>query len=293
MLSSMTGFSHVDGHHNGERWTWDVKTVNHKGFDLRLRLAAGCEAIEQAVREHIARVIRRGSVVAALSLTDAEATGDIRINEAALETVLVALEKIRRRTDAEPPRLDGLLSLRGVVEYGAAMDEGALAARQEAMLATLDEALDSLLRSRQEEGAALQSIMSQHLDSIFDLIDKAEACPARQPAAIQARLEEQIKMLLGMSMEFDAQRLHQEAVLIASRADIREEIDRLRTHAEAARKLVGKGGVVGRRLDFLAQELNREANTLCSKANDATLSAIGLDLRAVVDQLREQVQNLE
>lgn len=293
MLSSMTGFSHADGGLNDQRWTWDIKTVNHKSFDLRLRLAAGCEGLEQAAREHIGHAIRRGSVMATLSFTAAEPAGDIRINEAALETVLAALEKIRRRTDAEPPRLDGLLSLRGIVEYGPVMNDTMFATRQETMLATLDEALNSLLISRQEEGEALKSVICQQLASIADLVKRAEACPARKPEAIKARLDEQINMLLGMSTEFDVQRLHQEAVLIASRSDIREEIDRLCAHEAAARKLVEKGGVIGRRLDFLAQELSREANTVCSKANDVMLSTIGLDLRAVIDQLREQVQNLE
>jgi len=194
----------------------------------------------------------------------------------------------------QPPTLDGLLSVRGVVEaVEAETDDEARAALAARVLADLDNALAALVADRMREGRAMAAVLTGHLAEIERLAAAAEASPARTPEAIRARLAEQVATLLGATEKLDPDRLHQEAVLLATRADIREELDRLAAHVAAAHALIAEDGPVGRRLDFLAQELNREVNTLCAKANDRSLTAIGLDLKAVVDQFREQIQNVE
>jgi uncharacterized protein (TIGR00255 family) len=219
----------------------------------------------------------------------------VRLNEAVLADVVAALERLRARLpDAAPPALDGILSLRGVLEtVDETDDEAARAMLARAILADLDGALDALVADRQREGAAIGAVLRSRLDAVEAAVRAAEASPARQPEAIRARLKEQIETLVQASPALDPDRLHQEAVMLATRADIREEIDRLTAHVAAARALLAESGPVGRRLDFLAQEFNREANTLCAKANDRELTTIGLELKALVDQFREQVQNLE
>lgn len=293
-LMSMTGFARVDGAHAGTRWTWELRSVNGKGLDVRLRMPPGFEALETTARERIAAVLTRGNLQVGLSVQRDAPTATLRINEALLGEVLALMRRIGREIDAAPPTLDGLLALRGVVETVEAEEDGdskaALAAR---MVEDLDIALAALAAARRREGEALAAVLAGHLAEIEALADAAERNPARTPEAIRRRLEEQVRLLVEASASFDTDRLHQEAVLLATKADIREEIDRLTAHVAAARDLIRAGGPVGRRLDFLAQEFNREVNTLCSKANDRSLTAIGLDLKAVVDQFREQIQNLE
>jgi uncharacterized protein (TIGR00255 family) len=216
------------------------------------------------------------------------------VNEAVLSQVLAGMARIRERIDAAPPTVDGILAIRGVLDIAEAeADDEARAAADAAILAGLGEALAALAQARGREGAAIGAILAGRIDQIATLTRQAEAVPARQPEAIRRKLAEQIAALLDAVPALDPDRLHQEAVLLATKADIREEIDRLDAHVAAARELLETGGAVGRRLDFLAQEFNREVNTLCSKSNDRSLTAIGLELKATVDQLREQIQNLE
>jgi len=292
-LQSMTGFARAEG--GAElRWAWELRSVNGKGLDIRIRMPPGMERLEPAVREQVARRFSRGNIQVLLSL-DGRATGQrVVVNEAVLSQVIDAMARIRDRVDAAPPTLDGILSIRGVLEAGdETADAAGQAALDEAVLAGLGEALDGLVASRQREGSALGTILSGRIDEIARLAGLAESLPVRQPDVIRARLAEQIAALLDAVPALDPDRLHQEAVILATKADIREELDRLDAHVTAARELLAKGGAVGRRLDFLAQEFNREVNTLCSKSNDRSLTAVGLDLKAVVDQLREQIQNLE
>ena len=294
-LASMTGFARRDGRDSTRRWTWEVRSVNGKGLDIRLKLPPGYEFLEAGTRERIAARIARGNVQASFSMAEATGTTRLRLNEAVLADVAAALAALRARIpDAAPPTLDGVLALRGVLET---VDEADDVATREALsgaaFADLDGVLDALVTDRQREGGAIAAVLRARLDAIERAVAAAEASPARQPETIRARLREQIEMLLQASPALDPDRLHQEAVMMATRADIREEIDRLVAHAAAARALLDEGGPVGRRLDFLAQEFNREANTLCAKANDRELTAIGLELKALVDQFREQVQNLE
>ncbi|MTI42320.1 uncharacterized protein (TIGR00255 family) [Roseibium hamelinense] len=295
-LASMTGFSRVQSELGPIRWTWELRSVNGKSLDIRIRIPNGLETIEAKIRERCAKVLRRGNVSVGLSMQRDLGDAELTINEAALESVLAAIELVKQRVPGvAEPTVDGILSQKGVFELKEAEDdEDAKAALHASLLTTLDAALLDLVDMRHTEGRNIGAVVRAQIDKISDLTGAAEASPARQPEAIKARLREQLALLMdGTDGQLDPQRLHQEAVLLATRADIREELDRLDAHVKAARELIDTGGAVGRRLDFLAQEFNRETNTLCSKSNDVDLTAIGLDLKAVIDQMREQIQNLE
>lgn len=293
-LNSMTGFARTDGVAFGQRWTWEMRSVNGKGLDLRLRLPTGMERLEIPARERAGKRLVRGNCNVTLAVVREQPAGGFRINEAALAAVIEVMTALSARIDVAPPTLDGLLAIKGVIETtDGEEDEEARARLDDAILAGLDAAVEGLVAARAREGAAIKAVLDGHLDAIERLARAAEACPARRPEAIRERLAEQVRTLLEASPALDPQRLHQEAVLIATRADIREELDRLYAHVGQGRQLLADGGAVGRRLDFLAQEFNRETNTLCSKANDRDLTAIGLELKTVVDQLREQIQNIE
>jgi uncharacterized protein (TIGR00255 family) len=293
-LNSMTGFSRLDGSACGQRWTWELRSVNGKGLDVRLRLPAGLDRLEIPAKTRIGESLARGNVQVSLTLAREGGATTLRVNEDVLAAVLAAMNRIADKIDATAPTLDGILAIKGVLEVSEVEDDEATrAALDAALLAGLATAVDGLVATRASEGAAITRVLSAQVDEIERLTAAAEACPARKPEAIRARLAEQVAALMDQVPALDPQRLHQEAVLIATRADIREELDRLATHVSEARRLIAGGGAVGRRLDFLAQEFNRETNTLCSKANDRELTAIGLDLKAVVDQLREQIQNIE
>jgi uncharacterized protein (TIGR00255 family) len=290
----MTGFARADGAGGGYRWTWELRSVNGKGLDVRLRLPPGFEQLEPAAREKIGAALTRGNVQASLTLQSDAGAARIRINEAVLVEVVAAMRAVSRYIEAQPPTLDGILSIRGVLETVEGVDnEEARTALAASILADLDHSVRDLTADRVREGKAIAVVLTGRLAEIERLAAAAEASPARTPDAIRARLTEQVALLTGASPALDPDRLHQEAMLLATRADIREELDRLEAHVAAARALLAEEGAVGRRLDFLAQEFNREVNTLCSKSNDVGLTAIGLDLKAVVDQFREQIQNLE
>ena len=293
-LSSMTGFSRGYGVSAVYSWAWELKSVNAKGLDLKLRLPTGWDAVEPPVRARAAEALARGAVFANLSVTREGAPPVVRVNEPVLAAVLATLKKLSGEVAAAPPTLDGILSLKGVIEVAEAEEsEDERRAAEAAVIAGFSETLKGLAQMRRHEGDALGKILAARLAEIASLTARAEAAPGRKPEAIKARLAEQIAVLLNVPGRFDADRLHQEAVLIASKADIREELDRLASHVEQVRKMIADGGPIGRRLDFLAQELNRESNTLTAKANDVELTNIGLELKSVVEQFREQVQNLE
>ena len=293
-VSSMTGFARASGHFDGLHWQWEVKSVNGKGLDLRCRLPTGYESLEPALRASTASALKRGNLQVALTVSGAAQAETVTLNEAVLEQVLAAAERLRERIGGEPLRADQLLSLRGVLDVTVPeQDETKLAERDKLMLASYAEALKGLEYARREEGARLQALLEAHIARIETLGLEARDNPSRQPDAIKANLAAQVARLMETGTAFDPQRLHQEAVLIATRADIQEELDRLSSHVEAARALLASGEAMGRKFDFLAQEFNREANTLCSKAIDKSLTQIGLDLKTVIDQMREQVQNIE
>jgi uncharacterized protein (TIGR00255 family) len=293
-LSSMTGFARTHGVCGPYAWAWEIKAVNGKGLDLRLRLPAGWDAVESVVRSRAAETLSRGSIQAGLIVDRSGAAPAVRVNMAVLEAVLAAARQLARRIEASPPTLDGLLSLKGVLEISDAEEsEEEKRGAEAAVTAGFGDAIAALAEMRRHEGAALGQILTARLAEIAALAQRADQSPGRQPEAVRARLAEQIATLLEQSERFDPDRLHQEAILIASKADVREELDRLAAHVAQAQRLIAQGGPIGRKLDFLAQELNRETNTLCAKANGLELTNIGLELKAVVEQFREQVQNVE
>jgi uncharacterized protein (TIGR00255 family) len=293
-LASMTGFARAHDTLGPWRYAWEIKTVNAKGLDLRLRAPPNFDAVEVKARTLIAGRITRGACFAGLAAKRDDSVVETRVNRAALERLLKALDDVPLHASLRPASLDGLLAVRGIVEIVEPEDDeeqrNALDAQ---ILATLASALDQLAASRLAEGAALAAVLTRRLDRIAELTTQAEGLPGRGVEAVRARLGQQIAALLDTGAAFDPQRLHQEAVLLAVKADIREELDRLKAHTASARDLLAKGGPIGRRLDFLAQELSRETNTLCAKSNDGMLTAIGLDLKIEVEQWREQVQNIE
>lgn len=293
-LSSMTGFARSHGTSGPYTFDWELKSVNAKGFDLRMRLPPGWDEIEPVARKRAAEVLSRGTVYANLTLKRANALSNVRINQDVLAAIVRIAGELAGRIDAVAPSIDGLLGIKGVVEVvEPESDEAEEKAARAAVALAFEQALESLAGMRRREGGTLGEILSQRLDEIERLAKRAEAAPGRKPDAIRARLAEQVAALLDASDRFDADRLNQEALLIATKADIREELDRIASHIAQAREMISKGGAVGRRLDFLAQEFNREVNTCCSKSNDIELTNTGLEMKNVVEQFREQVQNLE
>jgi len=293
-LSSMTGFARAQGSQGPWRWHWEVRSVNARGLDMRVRVPEGFEGLEQPARMLANERFGRGGLNATLTLDADPARGAIRVNQDALHQVLTALKQLEGMVDAEPARLDGILALRGVIETQAPeLGEAELAARDAAVLGSLAVALDALKAARREEGARLDIVLRQQVDRMEELVGEAERLAALQPDQLRARLKTAVDELLKARVGVGEERLAQELALLLVKADVREEIDRLKSHLTQARGLFAGGGAQGRRLDFLAQEFNREANTLCSKSSDIQLTRIGLELKATIDQLREQVQNVE
>jgi uncharacterized protein (TIGR00255 family) len=293
-LSSMTGFAREQGVCGTYVWTWELKSVNGKGFDLRLRLPPGWDAVDVSVRNRAGEILARGTIYGTLTVKREGIAPVVRVNEPVLAAVLATIRNLTGRLDAAPPRLDGILALKGVIEVVDEDErEDDRRAAETAVVSGFHRTVEELAVMRRREGAALGEILNRRLSEIGELAARADAAPGRRPEAIRARIAEQVATLLAASDRFDPDRLHQEAILIAGKSDIREEIDRLASHVAQAKRLIADGGAIGRRLDFLAQELNREANTLCSKSNDVELTTIGLELKTVVEQFREQVQNLE
>ena len=294
-ISSMTGFARAKGRKDTSSWTWEIKSVNAKGLDVRCRLPNGFESLEKPLRDRAAKRLKRGNVSAALNLRRQEGVAGVRVNHAVLEELLATLPEIRKRVaDAREPSLDGLLALRGVVEpVEEDLNDEARKALEAEILNDLDTALNALGAMRDEEGARLAETLQARLDDIAGLCAEAEKLSVMQPDALRQRLKTQVQQLLEDIPAISEERLAQEAALLMSKADLREELDRLQAHQEAAQELMKGKGAVGRKLDFLCQEFNREANTLCSKSQDIDLTRIGLELKAAIEQLREQVQNIE
>ena len=293
-LSSMTGFSRASGRDARCEWVWELKCVNGRGLDVRCRLPAGLDALETAARAAAAARFSRGNLTMTLRTTPVEAGASVRIDRQLLERLLDVAREYRDAPGVLPPRLDGLLSVRGVVEPAEEAATGEeRSARAGAMIETLETALDELRAARLAEGGRLKEILRGHVAEIEELSGKVAGYVAALPESLSARLGERLSGILDARPGLPEDRLAQELAALLVKSDVKEEADRLAAHAEAVAELLAEGGAVGRRLDFLAQELNREANTLCAKAADVSLARAGLDLKAVIDRFREQVQNLE
>jgi uncharacterized protein (TIGR00255 family) len=290
----MTGFARAEGEAEGIAWTWEIKSVNSKSLDLRFRLPPGLDALELPLRALLSERLKRGSIGVNLVLSRAGGGGGVRVNRAALEQVLALARELAREIDAAPPTVDGLLALRGVLDGGEEeLDAAERERREAALIASFRQAIDALGTMRRAEGARLGLVLQERLGDIAKLVAAAESSAAAQPGAIRQRLRTLIAALVEAVPAMPEERLAQEAALLVARGDIREELDRLHAHIAAARELLAEGGAIGRRLDFLCQEFNREANTLCSKSADVELTRTGLALKAAIEQLREQVQNIE
>ena len=293
-LKSMTGFGRSAGVHGETSWHWEVRSVNGRGLELRFRMPSGLEGLEIKARSLAQEKLARGNCTLNLALRRETGQLAIRLNEAALSQALAAAERAQALTHKEAPNLDTLLAMRGVVEVVEGEEsEEAHAKLEDALLKGLGGALDQLVAARKAEGARLACVMTNQLGQISDLVERVADASARQPQAIRQRLTEQVTLIMETGAGLDPERLHQEALLLAAKADIQEELDRLRAHVAAANDILAQDPPAGRGLEFLAQEFNREANTLCSKASDVEISRAGLELKTVIDQLREQVQNIE
>ena len=293
-IVSMTGFAESHGAFASLRWRWEAKSVNGRGLDLRLRTPPGFDSIEAAARTLAGERFRRGNIQAALNFEPQEGGRGFRIDAEALAAAVRIAREIEADTGLAPARVDGLLALRGVIVQEDALpeDDTARAGRDAAILESLANAFDALRRARRTEGAKLAAVLTGQIAEIEKLTGEASALAASQPHLLRDKLRAQVKELLnGAALSED--RLAQEVALLATRADIREELDRLTAHVEEARALLKSGDAIGRKLDFLAQEFNREANTLCSKSADVNLTKVGVALKAVIDQFREQAQNVE
>lgn len=294
-LASMTGFARGQGESGATSWIWELRSVNGRGLDVKLRLPAGLDALEPALREAVGKECKRGNISGTLSLKRDAAAGlvpDLAVLERLKD---LAVELADNIPGALPPRAELLLALPGVMRPVAAQDESEdqRAELQAAVRAGFAVALAALVASRAGEGARLATIITGLLDEIAALRGQAAAVAAAQPGLHHARLTAQLAELLGATPSLPEERIAQEVALLATKSDVREELDRLEAHIEAARALIVESDAVGRRLDFLMQEFNREANTLCSKSVSLPLTGIGLKLKAAIEQLREQVQNVE
>ncbi|WP_028880295.1 YicC/YloC family endoribonuclease [Terasakiella pusilla] len=294
-IHSMTGFARTSGQYGNYSWTWEVRSVNGKGLDIRMRLPSGFDALDLPVRNAFGKLFTRGNMSVSLNVSHNQEQAGYRVNHELLKQLVGVMQDIQKDIPTvSAPSVDGLMGLRGVIEpIEESESEEERADVLKVILSSLENALQSLLEHRGSEGARMQEVLDTHLSEIADLCTKVEACAAAQPAAIKARLVRQLKDVMADLPELDEERIAQEAAVLMTKADVREELDRLRAHIDGARDLLAKGSPCGRKLDFLCQEFNREANTLCSKAQDVDLTRIGLDLKAVIEQFREQVQNIE
>lgn len=290
-ISGMTGFSRAEGAHGDFRWVWELRSVNGKGLEFRMRLPSGFERLEGPARELAKARFTRGNMQASLNVRQDAGQAALRIDTARIDAILEAGAPFIADGRVQPPSLDGLFALKGVMDVDDEPDEAGRTALDKALLASLTEALDGLRTARHEEGAAMATLISGHVDTIEQLTGEAGACAAVRVDAIRERIAAKFDELLPDGLPED--RLSVEAAALAVKMDVREELDRLDAHIRSARDLIAQGSPVGRKLDFLSQEFNREANTLCSKSSDSSLTKIGLALKNAVDQLREQVQNVE
>ncbi|MCF8473666.1 MAG: YicC family protein [Emcibacter sp.] len=293
-LSSMTGFAREAGAWNDYHWTWEIKSVNGRNLDVRFRMPIGLDAVEQAARKIIKDHIARGSINVNLQLSRDAASTAFKVNQEMLDILVEVAIDTSMRNHLPQPSLDALMGIRDVIQYiDKEEDEETILSRDKILLKSFDSSLKSFMNVRDTEGSALQIILNDILNDIEIFVKQAGELAKEMPEIIKKRYMDKVNALLDDKAGFDPDRIAQEVVLLATKADIKEEIDRLYAHIEAGRRYLKSDGQIGRKLDFLTQEFNREANTLCSKASDIRLTEIGLSLKTLIDQFREQVQNIE
>ncbi len=290
-MQSMTGFARCDGADQCAHWVMEAKSVNAKGLDVRVRAPQGYDGVELALRNKAKAILTRGTIQVSVTLKPVQTGGDVRVNQQALDAYLAAYDDYKDRT--EVPSFDGLLRLPGVLQTGEEEGEELVTARLAAMVKDAEKLITDLQASRADEGAALLTVLEGQLGDIAALVEKARAFVADTPDILKARLERGLEAIGNRAADFDEARLHQEVALLIVKADVTEELDRLDGHIAAAKDLLASDQPIGRKFDFLMQEFNREANTLCSKAVDQKLTTIGLDLKTLIDQMKEQIQNVE
>lgn len=292
-VSSMTGFARKEGRSGPFEWVWEMRSVNGRGLDVRPRLPSGMEEVEAYIRTETPKHFARGNIQISLQF-DQRAQQELRVNQDLLTQVLKQLADLRGTPGTADATLDGVLALRGVLEMqDPEIELTEIEARDQELRSTFDATLSALDLARREEGRRIDEALRDHLKIIETLVAKAESIAAKRPETMRDRLRTQVDELLADRGDIPDERLAQELALLLVKADVSEEIQRLKAHIQSAGDSLASGESVGRRLDFLCQEFNREANTLCSKAGDVALTAVGLDLKVEVDRLREQVQNVE
>ena len=293
-VNSMTGFARSQGTLEDLTWHWELRSVNGRGLDIRLRLPPGYEALEQPARKTLSSAFARGNVSANLTARRTTNDVEIQLNEHVLHQVLTAVEKIRALTNAPAPTAEGLINTKGVLDI---LDKTESTDKQDVkqneLLSGLDHAITELKAMRGSEGQQLHKIIQKQLEEIDQNVTAIKRSAANQPEKVAERFKQQIDALLGGDTSIRQDRLHQEIAILLTKADVSEELDRIDAHIIAARELLQQSSPIGRKLDFLTQEFNREANTICSKSNDITITQSGLAMKAAIDQMREQVQNVE
>ncbi len=296
-LQSMTGFARINGTHEEYSWLWEVKSVNGRGLEIRCRIPYGFDKVEEIARKNLKSKMQRGTVNLHLQLNQPSGTSAYQINQTFLDELISIAKDKSEKNNLEAARIDGLMEIKGVIEQAdkSAIDDKTQEALEQALSVSLYELFDNLINTRLGEGAQLLPVLNNQLNEIEELSKKALNTAALRPENVRARMKTHLDMILGGGGSIDANRLEQELALLATKADISEELDRLTSHVLTARDVLAsdKSEGIGRRLDFICQEFNREANTLCSKSNDKELTQVGLDLKVVIDRLREQVQNIE
>jgi len=291
MISSMTGFARVEGHSGDVSWAWEARSVNGRSLDVRVRAPSFVDQAERKTREALVKYFKRGTIQVALSVEQTESVSRPTINFDVLSGLIADLSKVELPEQApiEPARLDGLLQIRGVLQTGNSDNETI----RTAPLTDIPTLLDSLAKARAEEGIRLAAVLDEILTTILDLVHQAKSLALQQPERMANRCKEAITNLIGETANIPEERIVQEAATLAIKVDVTEELDRLTAHVAQAREMISSGGAIGRRLDFLCQEFNREANTLGSKSADLSLTRLVMDLKTAIDAFREQAQNVE
>lgn len=298
MIASMTGYARAQGADERRRWVWEARSVNGRNLEVRCRVPQGFERLENPARTAAGARLKRGNVALSLTIGSERQSKPLRINRALLAELGLLVEEVRKSTGAAAPSADGLLRVRGVIEEDDESEDTdeALAALDKALMRSLDEVLRGLAASRASEGKALAGVITGHINEIEGLCLRAAERAGAQIGVVRSRFESQLADLLERAPPLSEERFAQEVALLVGKADVREELDRLAAHIAQGRSLLNEArpdNPVGRKLDFLCQEFNREANTLCSKSADIELTRIGIDLKGAIERMREQVQNVE